>query len=91
MIVSRLTRRALIGIIFAALVCVSNPIFGQSPDGIKYSLDDAVKMVRERTGGEVVRAETREKSGHVIHRIRIMTKDGRVRTFDIDAQTGKPR
>lgn len=90
MIVSRFFNRAVVGVFLALALCVLNPVLGQSGD-MKYSLDDAVKMVRERSGGEVVRAETREKSGRTIHRIRIMTKDGRVRTFDIDARTGKPR
>ncbi len=90
MMVSRFFQRAVVGVFLTLALCALNPAFGQAGD-MKYSLDDAVKMVRERTGGEVVRAETREQSGRLVHRIRIMTKDGRVRTFNIDARTGKPR
>ncbi len=90
MMVTGLVRRVLVGVLCAVLLCVSGAALGQSSDDLKYSLDDAVKMVRDKTDGEVVRAETREKSGRVVHRIRVMTKDGRVRTFEIDAQTGKP-
>jgi len=64
---------------------------GQSAAGPRYTLDDAVNMVRSRTRGEVVRAETRKKAGHLVYRIRVITPKGRVRTFEIDARTGKAR
>ncbi|MEJ2593412.1 MAG: ribosome biogenesis GTPase RsgA [Candidatus Thiodiazotropha sp.] len=49
------------------------------------SLDQAVEQARERTGGRVISAETREKNGHRIHSIRILTNDGKVRRLRIDA------
>ncbi len=90
MMVTGLVRRILVGVLCTVLFCVSGAALGQSSKDLKYSLDDAVKMVRNKIDGEVVRAETRKKSGHVIHRIRVITRDGRVRTFEIDARTGKP-
>ena len=45
-------------------------------------------MVRERTGGKVVRADRREKDGQVMYRIRVLTADGRVREYRVDAATG---
>jgi uncharacterized iron-regulated membrane protein len=49
------------------------------------SLDQAVNQARERTGGRVISAVTREKNGHRVHNIRILTKDGKVRRLQIDA------
>lgn len=49
------------------------------------SLDQAVQQARDRTGGRVISAETREKNGHLIHNIRILTNDGKVRRLQIDA------
>jgi len=53
------------------------------------SLDQAVRMVRERTGGRVLRAETRRQNGRSVHRIRVLSDDGRVRTYAVDAETGR--
>jgi len=49
------------------------------------SLDQAVSQARERTGGRVISAETREKEGRKVHNIRILTDDGKVRRLQIDA------
>jgi hypothetical protein len=49
------------------------------------SLDQAVQQARERTGGRVISAETREKNGRMFHNIRILTNDGRVRRLKYDA------
>ena len=53
------------------------------------SLDEAIALVRDRTDGKVVRAETRRDDQRVVHEIRILTDDGRVRTYVVDAETGK--
>jgi hypothetical protein len=52
-------------------------------------LAEATRMVRERTGGQVLRAETKRDKGRVVHRIRILTEDGRVRTWHVDAESGR--
>lgn len=52
------------------------------------SKDAAVAMVRERTGGKVVRADSRTDKGRTVYRIRVLTADGRVREYRVDAMTG---
>lgn len=59
----------------------------QAGNGI--SLEQATQMVRESTGGQVLRAETKRDKGRVVHRIRVLTEDGRVRTWHVDAETGR--
>lgn len=59
----------------------------QAGNGI--SLAEAARMVRERTGGQVLRAETKRDKGRTVHRIRVLTEDGRVRTWYVDAETGR--
>ena len=59
----------------------------QASNGI--SLEQATQMVRERTGGQVLRAETKRDKGRVVHRIRVLTDDGRVRTWHVDAESGR--
>jgi uncharacterized membrane protein YkoI len=59
----------------------------QASNGI--SLAEATRMVRDQTGGQVLRAETKRDKGRTVHRIRVLTEDGRVRTWHVDAETGR--
>jgi uncharacterized membrane protein YkoI len=52
------------------------------------SKDEAVAMVRARTGGKVLRAERGSEKGRAAYRIRVLTPDGRVREYRVDAMTG---
>jgi hypothetical protein len=52
------------------------------------SLAQATSMAQSRFQGRVVRAETMQMGDRVVHEIRILGDDGRVRTVRIDAQTG---
>jgi len=83
--------RILTGVLLTVMLVFSSPVVADSPDKPRYSLDDAVRIVRKQVGGEVLRAETRKKSGHTVYFIRVLTRDGRVRTVVVDARTGKPR
>jgi uncharacterized membrane protein YkoI len=52
------------------------------------SLSQATAMAQGRYQGRVVRAETVMIGDRVVHEIRILGNDGRVRTVRVDAQTG---
>jgi uncharacterized membrane protein YkoI len=52
------------------------------------SREQATAMALMRYPGRVVRAETVQMGDRVVHEIRILGDDGRVRTVRIDAQTG---
>ncbi len=54
----------------------------------RVSLAQATSMAQSRFQGRVVRAETVQMGDRVVHEIRILGDDGRVRTVRIDAQTG---
>lgn len=49
------------------------------------SLDEAVSQARDRFPGRIISAETRKKEGRATHNIRILSKDGRVRRFNVNA------
>jgi uncharacterized membrane protein YkoI len=53
------------------------------------SLERAIQMVRERSNGQVLRAETRREKGKAVHKIRVLTEGGKVRTWHVDAETGR--
>ncbi len=52
------------------------------------SLDDAVSWARRKSQGRVLSAETVQKNNQEEHRVRIITDDGRVRRYRLDALTG---
>lgn len=52
-------------------------------------LDQTVQMVRSRVSGRVLSAETRNMGGREVHSIRVLTRNGKVRRFRIDASTGR--
>ena len=53
------------------------------------SLDQAVAQARQRNKGKVLSAETIRVDGRKVYRIKILTKDGRVKRTQIDARTGQ--
>jgi uncharacterized membrane protein YkoI len=63
-------------------------LFPTQRGGGGISLAQATSMAQSRFQGRVVRAETVQLGDRVVHEIRILGDDGRVRTVRIDAQTG---
>jgi len=60
----------------------------ESPVQEGISEDAAVAMVREQTDGKVVRVDRKIEGGSVVYRIRVLSLDGRLREFRVDAATG---
>ena len=50
------------------------------------SLAQAIESVRRRTGGKVVSAETRVQGGREVHHIKVLTKDGKVKTHKVNGR-----
>ncbi len=50
------------------------------------SLASAVSRIRGRTGGRVLSAETRRNNGQVVHHIRVLTRNGKVKRFRVVAR-----
>ncbi len=56
------------------------------------SLDQAVAQARRQyKQGKVLSAETVRVNGRKVHRVKILTKDGRVKRTQVDAGTGQKR
>ncbi len=53
------------------------------------SLDEAVSKVRRQTSGKILSAETVVVEGKNVHRIKVLTKQGRVQRLQVDAQSGR--
>jgi len=67
---------------------MSLPVYAQRNGGA-VSLDESVQVVRQREGGRVLSAQTRNVAGRPVHHIRILTRNGKVRRFRVDGATGK--
>jgi uncharacterized membrane protein YkoI len=52
------------------------------------SLSQATAMAQGRFQGRIVSAKTVQQGNRVVHEVRILGNDGRVRTVRIDAETG---
>lgn len=50
------------------------------------SLDEAVSRVRRQTNGKILSAETVRANGRMVHVIKVLTPDGRVKRVRIDAR-----
>ena len=53
------------------------------------TLDEAISEAREDIPGRVLSAETVRNNGQEVHRLRILSDDGRVRRYNVDAETGR--
>ena len=60
----------------------------QLADNDAMSLSEAVESVRQRTDGRIISAETKTRNGNEVHHIKVLTKDGKVKTFKIQGRKG---
>lgn len=74
-----------------ALHAVESPERVAQQLGGGLSLQQAIQIAQGRYQGRVVRADTVMRGGRVMHEVRILGDDGRVRTVRIDAQSGELR
>lgn len=55
----------------------------------RFSPAQAAALVQKRVGGKVLKVDTLERGGRVIYRVKILQEDGRIRTLNVDGQSGK--
>lgn len=53
------------------------------------SLEEAVAKVRQAVAGRILSAETVLDNGNTVHRIKVLTPQGRVITVEVDARSGE--
>lgn len=63
----------------------SIPLFQLSQNN-NQSLDQAVQKIKQQTGGRILSANTVQKSGKRIHKIKVLLPSGKVRIFKVNAQ-----
>ena len=50
------------------------------------SLSEAVQQLRSQTGGRILSAETKESGAPLVHHIKVLTKDGKVKTHKVQGR-----
>jgi uncharacterized membrane protein YkoI len=55
----------------------------------RISLDQAVNMAESRYRAKAVKAQQASNGDRVVYHIRLLSDDGKVRTVQVDAQTGQ--
>jgi uncharacterized membrane protein YkoI len=80
-------------LIAALVACLfSNNCFAaddSTPQHIGISLDEATKQIIKNDGNRVLGAETELINGKEVHVIKVLTPDGRIQHYKIDAETGE--
>lgn len=88
-----LTLAALLGLTVLAPVGGAQELIERRPRDeslieARVSLDQAVQMAQRRYGARAVKAETVSQGDRRVHRIRLMSPEGKVWHVHVDAQTG---
>ena len=86
-----LSTTALLGAAAVLTLVFAAPVAQAQSAGAGISQDAAVAMVREQTDGKVVRVEPRGEGAGLVYLIRVLTPDGRLREYRVDAATGTLR
>ncbi len=85
-------RRLAAGACLALLAALSAPMpESRASDAVAregISQDAAVALVRQQTDGKVVRVDRKVEGSLVVYRVRVLSPDGRLREYRVDAATG---
>jgi uncharacterized membrane protein YkoI len=68
------------------VVEVAETVDEVSQDNGGKTLAEAVEQVRRQTGGQILSAETKVKGGREVHHIKVLTKDGKVKTHKVQGK-----
>ena len=85
---SELPMRNLLKVVVVILLFF-NSCFAEDNLSASVSLDEATKQIIEGTYNKVLGAQTEIIDGKAVHVIKVLTPDGRIQYYKIDAETGQ--
>ncbi len=85
---SGLRMRSLLKVVFVVLL-FSNSSFAEQNSVASISLDEATKQIIEGTYNKVLEAHAETIDGKTVYVIKVLTPDGRIHYYKIDAETGQ--
>jgi uncharacterized membrane protein YkoI len=62
------------------------PEYRTTQGGDGKSLSEAIEQVRRQTGGQILSAKTKVSGNREVHHIKVLTKDGKVRTVKVQGR-----
>ena len=82
-------RRAVGGCLLAiGLLTTHGSIYAASPrDTRELTAQEAAAMVQQQTGGQALSVQQETRDNRKVYRVRVVTRDGRVREVTVDAQS----
>ncbi len=75
--------------IIVIVLLYSNTCFAEHTLLASVSLDEATKQIIEGTYNKVLGAQTEMIDGKTVYIIKVLTPDGRIQYYKIDAETGQ--
>jgi uncharacterized membrane protein YkoI len=75
--------------VVAVVLLFSNSCFAENNLPTSISLDEATKQIIEGTYNKVLGAQTELIDGKTVYVIKVLTPDGRIQYYKIDAETGQ--
>lgn len=75
--------------VFIVVLLFSNSCFAELSPLASVSLDEATKQIIEGTYNKVLEAHTEVIDGKTVYVIKVLTPDGRIHYYKIDAETGQ--
>lgn len=76
--------------VFLLFLCLNQTVFaGKELLLSVLNLDQATKKIIKKNKSKVLGARTESINGIKVHIIKILTRDGRVQTFKVNANSGK--
>ncbi len=78
-LIDRLSLLKRVSLAFIGALCFLSSVYATT-------LDQAVNQVKRNTGGKILSAKTVKRGAKRVHRIKVLTKDGKVRVVIVPAK-----
>ena len=65
------------------------PSFANDDVELPLTKDSAAHLIQQKTGGRVLSVDTDSKNGKTLYHIKVLHESGKIKIYNLDAQTGK--
>ncbi len=55
----------------------------------RVSASHAAAIVQKQYGGKILKVDSQNRGGRIVHRVKILQDNGRIRTLSVDGQSGQ--
>jgi len=65
------------------------PSFANDDIGLPLTKESAANLIQQKSGGQVLSVDTESENGKTLYRIKVLHESGKIKIYNLDAQTGK--